>query len=89
MQLLWLEFNPHLGITGKERVPREGSINYGLRKQLVPDVHRHHVGDAEVLQTTHPASLLLAANKLCCLRPKLDRLPLAVVVVRGAETSNS
>ena len=89
MQLLWSESNPHLGITGQERVPREGSIDYGLRKQLVPDVHRHHVGDAEVLQTAHPASLLLAANKLCCLGPKLDRLPLAIVVVRRAEASNS
>jgi len=35
----------NLWITGKEGVPRKGSINYGLRKQLVPDIHRHHVGD--------------------------------------------
>ena len=89
MRLLWFEFNPNLRITGKERVPREGSIDNGLRKQLVPDVHRHHVRDPEALQTTDPASLLLAANQLCCLRPKLDRLPLAIVVVRGAEASDS
>ena len=84
-----VRIHPHLGIAGKERVPREGSIDNRLGKQLVSDVHRHHVGDAEVLQTLDPASLLLATNQLGCLCPKLDCLPLTVVVVGGAETSNS
>ena len=42
-----------------------------------------------MLQTTDPAPLLLTADKLCCLCPKLYCLPLAIVVIGGAETSDS
>ena len=42
-----------------------------------------------MLQTTDPASLLLATDKLGCFGSKLDRLPLAVMVVGRAEPSDS